>query len=471
MQINLFSLQIEKGNEGNNMAGEYKIMAEKILEQLGGASNIVAYTHCMTRLRVTPKDESIVNKAAIKKIDGVVGLVEEETLQIIIGPGKVNKVTEEFGKLIDAAGGIDLKGKAADKKAEINKKNATPFKLFLRKISSIFIPLIPALVASGLITGISKAIIQAGWLDAESQIAMILTVIGGGLFGYLGILVGINAAKEFGGSPALGGLAGILIINPASAGIELFGTALLPGRGGLIGVLLAAIFIALVEKRVRKYVPASLDIIITPTVSLLITGIITYLVFMPIGGFVSDVITKGLTSLLDVGGAFAGFVLGATFLPLVVTGLHQGLTPIHLELINTLGDDPLLPILAMGGAGQVGAAFAIYVKTKKTRLKRAIGGGLPSGMLGIGEPLIFGVTLPLGRPFLTACLGAGVGGAFQAMFNVATVAIGVSGLPLAFIVNGGEVLLYLAGLLIAYGAGFLFTYLFGYNDSMAGEFE
>ncbi|GHH97756.1 PTS transporter subunit EIIC [Neobacillus kokaensis] len=453
------------------MAGENKVLAEKILEQLGGAKNIANYTHCMTRLRVTPNDESLVDKAALKKIDGVLGLVEEETLQIIIGPGKVNRVTEEFGKLIDASGGIDLNEKAAANKAEINKKNATPFKLFLRKISSIFIPLIPALVASGLITGISKAIIQAGWLAADSQVAMILTVIGGGLFGYLGILVGINAAKEFGGSPALGALAGILIINPAAAGIKLFGMELLPGRGGLIGVMFAAIFIALVEKRVRRYVPQALDIIITPTVALLITGIVTYLVFMPLGGFISDGITKGLTAVLDMGGVVAGFVLGATFLPLVVTGLHQGLTPIHLELINSIGNDPLLPILAMGGAGQVGAAFAIYFKTKKKRLKNAIGGALPSGMLGIGEPLIFGVTLPLGRPFLTACLGAGVGGAFQAAFNIATVAIGVSGLPLAFIIVTGQVLLYLAGLLIAYAAGFVFTYLFGFKDEMAGEFD
>jgi PTS system sucrose-specific IIC component len=453
------------------MAGENKILAEKILEQLGGPENIVNYTHCMTRLRVTPKDESVINKAAIKKINGVLGVVEEETLQIILGPGKVNRVTEEFGRLIDEAGGIDLKELAAAKKAEINKKNATPFKLFLRKISSIFIPLIPALVASGLITGITKAIIQAGWLQATSQLAIILTVIGGGLFGYLGILVGTNAAKEFGGSPALGAIAGILIINPAVAGIKLFGEALLPGRGGLIGVLFAAIFIALVEKRVRRYVPQSLDLFVTPTVALLITGLVTYLVFMPLGGFVSDLITKGLTSLLNVGGVVAGFVLGATFLPLVITGLHQGLTPIHLELINRLGNDPLLPILAMGGAGQVGAAFAIYFKTKKKGLKRAIGGALPAGILGIGEPLMFGVTLPLGRPFLTACLGAGVGGAFQAAFHVATVAIGVSGLPLSFLVVSGQVLLYLVGVLIAYAAGFAFTYLFGYKDEMAGEFE
>jgi sucrose PTS system EIIBCA or EIIBC component len=453
------------------MAGENKVLAEQILEQLGGTANIVNYTHCMTRLRVTPKDESLVNNAAIKKIDGVLGLVEEETLQIILGPGKVNRVTEEFGKLIDAAGGIDLKQKAASNKADINKKNATPFKLFLRKISSIFIPLIPALVASGLINGISKAIIQAGWLAADSQLAMILTVIGGGLFGYLSILVGLNAAKEFGGSPALGALAGILLMNPGSAGIKLFGEALVPGRGGLIGVLFAAIFIAIVEKRVRRYVPQSLDIIVTPTIALLVTGIITYLVFMPIGGFISDAITKGLTAVLNYGGAVAGFVLGATFLPLVVTGLHQGLTPIHLELINKIGNDPLLPILAMGGAGQVGAAFAIYFKTKKPRLKRAIGGGLPSGILGIGEPLIFGVTLPLGRPFLTACLGAGVGGAVEAAFHVATTAIGVSGLPLAFLVTTGHVFLYLLGVFVAYAAGFVFTYLFGFKDEMAGEFD
>jgi len=445
-------------------------LAKQIIEQLGGPNNIASYTHCMTRLRVTPKDGSLVNKAAIKKIDGVIGLVEQETLQIILGPGKVNKVTEEFGKLVEASE-IDLTERAAQKKSELKEKNATPFKMILRRIASIFIPLIPALVASGLITGVTKAIIQAGWMSGESQIALILTTIGGGLFAYLGILVGINAAKEFGGSPALGGLAGILIINPAVAGISLFGEELVPGRGGLIGVLMAAIFIAFVEKRVRRFVPQSLDIILTPTIALLITGIVTYILFMPIGGFISEGITKGLLAVLDMGGIVAGFVLGATFLPLVVTGLHQGLTPVHLELINTIGDDPLLPILAMGGAGQVGAAFAIYLKTKKTRLKRAIGGSLPSGILGIGEPLIFGVTLPLGRPFLTACLGAGIGGAFQAYFNIATIAVGVSGLPLSFLVHAQQIVLYLVGLFIAYVAGFIFTYLFGFNDGMAGEFD
>lgn len=453
------------------MSNENKMTAQQIADCMGGSENVASFTHCMTRLRVTPVDRKRVDTNAIKKIDGVFGVVEEETIQVILGPGKVNKVAEEFKRIMDAPAEHTLQERAAAKKSELAERNATPFKRFLRKIASIFIPLIPALVASGLITGISKAIIQAGWLDAESQVALLLTAIGSGLFAYLGILVGLNAAKEFGGSPALGALAGILVINPAIEGITLFGEALVPGRGGLIGILFAAIFIAYLERWIRKGVPQSLDIIVTPTIALLITGIVTYVIFMPIGGFISEAITGGLLAILEVGGIVAGFVLGATFLPLVVTGLHQGLTPIHLELLNSIGDDPLLPILAMGGAGQVGAAFAIYMKTKKKRLKRAIGGSLPSGMLGIGEPLIFGVTLPLGRPFLTACLGAGVGGAFQAHFTIATSAIGVSGLPLSFIVLPHQILLYLVGLIIAYTAGFVFTYLFGFKDEMAKEFD
>ncbi|GAA4723309.1 PTS transporter subunit EIIC [Brevibacillus fulvus] len=452
-------------------ADKNKVLASQILEKLGGKENIGTFTHCMTRLRVMPRNQQLVDMQGLKQIDGVIGVVENETLQIILGPGTVNKVSAEFASLVGSGTEIDLKERAKQTKSALAEKNATPFKRLLRRISSIFIPLIPALVASGLISGISKGVVQAGWLPADSLVASVLNVIGSGLFAYLGILVGTNAAKEFGGSPALGALAGILIISPDVAKITLFGESLLPGRGGLIGVLIAAIFMAYVEQRIRRFVPAALDIIVTPTLTLLITGIFTYLIFMPIGGWISTAITSGLLAILHFGGVVAGFVLGATFLPLVVTGLHQGLTPIHLELINSIGNDPLLPILAMGGAGQVGAAFAIYMKTKKKGLKRAVGGALPAGMLGIGEPLIFGVTLPLGRPFLTACLGAGVGGAFQAAFNVATVAVGVSGLPLTFLVLTHQILLYLLGLLVAYAAGFVFTYFFGFKDEMASEFQ
>jgi len=450
-------------------------LAREILEQLGGADNIADVASCMTRLRVKPADYSKVNIAGIKKIDGVLGVVEQETLQIILGPGIVTKVANEVSEItgksasvVDESDPNPFEGLAGRTKDDLNKKNATPFKLFLRRIASIFIPLIPAIVASGLIAGLTNVIVRSG-ADPESTIVQVLNLIGWGIFGYLGVFVGINTAREFGGSPALGGAAGILIINPGLANITLFGEALVPGRGGLIGVMLAAVFIAFLEKRIRKFVPSSLDIIITPTLALLVTGVATLFVLQPVGGFVSDMITKGLLGILDVGGVVAGLVLAGTFLPLVVTGLHQGLTPVHMELINTIGDDPLLPILAMGGAGQVGAAFAIYFKTKNERLKKVIKGGLPVGMLGIGEPLIFGVTLPLGRPFITACLGAAVGGAFQAFFKIATIAIGVSGIPLAFLVHTNQIFLYLLGLLVAYVFGFIFTWTFGFNDEMAKD--
>ena len=273
---------------------KYASLAEELLGKLGGASNVADAAHCMTRLRVLPIDRSKVKMEDIKNTEGVFGVIEEETIQIVLGPGVVNKVHTEFEKLLgEASGDLNLKEVASKNKSEIDRKNAKPFKLFLRRIASIFIPLIPALVASGLITGITKAIVQAGWLAAESQLAIILTVIGSGLFAYLGILVGSNAAKEYGGSPALGALAGILVINPAVGDISLFGENLLPGRGGLIGVLFAAIFIALVEKQVRKFIPQSLDIILTPTIALLITGIVTYIVFVPLGGFLSNAITTG----------------------------------------------------------------------------------------------------------------------------------------------------------------------------------
>ncbi|SMO92346.1 PTS transporter subunit EIIC [Melghirimyces algeriensis] len=459
--------------------GNEKQLAEHLMKHLGGSRNIQSLTHCMTRLRIQTADADQVELKAIKNLDGVMGVVEDETLQIILGPGTVTKVCNHLSEMMDREIGKNdtdgqeddpFAGLAQQTKQDLKQKNSTPFKMFLRRIASIFIPLIPAIVASGLIAGITNIIVRLG-VDEKATIITILSTIGWGLFTYLGVFVGINTAKEFGGTPALGGAAGILIINPSIENISLFGEQLSPGTGGLIGVMLAAVFIAWMEKQVRKIVPTSLDIIVTPTISLLITGFVTYLVLQPIGGWISQWITDGLTSLLDMGGAVAGAVLAGTFLPLVVTGLHQGLTPIHMELINSTGVDALLPILAMGGCGQVGAAFAIYLKTKDQKLKKVIKGGLPVGILGIGEPLIYGVTLPLGRPFLTACLGAAVGGVVQAIFDVATIAIGVSGLPLTFLVLADQIVYYLFGLALAYLFGFLFTYWFGFREEMTKAFK
>lgn len=445
------------------MPTKEQLVAQSILEQVGGRENIAGAAVCMTRLRLRVVDQTRVNKESLKKLEAVLGVVEQGgQLQIILGPGVVNKVGSEFSRLT----GLQL-GEVQDVKTSVQDRHSTPFTGFLRKLSSIFVPLIPAIVASGMVAGLTNIAIRSG-ADPQGTFIGILNVIGWGIFSYLGIFVGINAAKEFGGTPSMGGLAGVLLMNPAIATIKINQLALVPGRGGLVGVLLVAWFMSVVEKQLRKWVPNAVDIIVTPALTLLFTGFATYYLLQPVGGYVSDGIVAFFKILLDMGGLFAGFILSSTFLPVVMTGLHQGLVPVHMEFLNTLKENPLLPILAMAGAGQVGAAFAIYFKTKNAKLKNVVKGALPVGLLGIGEPLIFGVTLPLGRPFITACIGSGFGGAVQALLQVKSIAIGVSGLPLVFLIQQGSVVNYLIGLFVAYLAGFIVTWVVGFNDPAEG---
>ena len=196
------------------------------------------------------------------------------------------------------------------------------------------------------------------------------------------------------------------------------------------------------------------------------------MLIQPIGGYFTAGITNGINAIIEYGGVVAGFnTLRTTFLPLGNGRYDHGLTPIHMELISSTGVTILLPILAMAGAGQVGAAIAIFVKTKNKKLRNVIKGGLPVGFLGIGEPLLYGVTLPLGRPFLTACaFGGAMGGAFQAFAKTASTGIGVSGLSLIPLIDG-KYLMYFLGLLVAYAFGFIFTYLFGFKDEMADNIK
>lgn len=416
----------------------------------------------MTRLRLTLHDPAVADLKTLKSIPGVLGaVVDENEYQVVLGPGRVVAVAAAVNLLLARADSPETMKEAVSMQPVKNSHSL--IKPFLKRLSAIFVPLIPITVASGMIAGITNIAVKLG-ADPQSVVIQILAALGWGVFGYLTIFVGFQTAREFGGTPAMGGLAGVILINPAIAGIQIDGMAMLPGRGGVVGVLLVAGFMVWLEKKIRPRVPAALDILITPTLTVLIGGLTAYLVLQPIGGLLSDGVIGFLRMLLDVGGVVAGGILAGFFLPLVMTGLHQGLTPIHMELLQTLKANPLLPVLAMAGAGQVGASLAILIKTRNTRLKQIIKGALPVGFMGIGEPLIFGVTLPLGRPFFTACAGAAVGGAWQAVMQVESVAMGVSGLPLAFLIRGDQVLTYLTGLLLAYAGGFIITLVCGFAD-------
>lgn len=470
-------------------------LAERIIAAVGGMDNIDSVMNCMTRVRIKVLDENKVDDQELRHIDGVMGVIHDERIQVVVGPGTVNKVANHMAELSGVKLGdtiphnhndsekMDYKSYAADK-AKANKeahkakqKNGKLNKV-LKSIANIFIPLIPAFIGAGLIGGIAAVLsnlMVAGYISGAwiTQLITVFNVIKDGMLAYLAIFTGINAAKEFGATPGLGGVIGGTTLLTGIAGKNILmnvftGEPLQPGQGGIIGVIFAVWILSIVEKRLHKIVPNAIDIIVTPTIALLIVGLLTIFIFMPLAGFVSDSLVSVVNGIISIGGVFSGFIIGASFLPLVMLGLHHIFTPIHIEMINQSGATYLLPIAAMAGAGQVGAALALWVRCKRnTTLRNTLKGALPVGFLGIGEPLIYGVTLPLGRPFLTACIGGGIGGAvIGGIGHIGAKAIGPSGVSLLPLISDNMYLGYIAGLLAAYADGFVCTYLFGTTKAM-----
>lgn len=443
--------------------------AAAILPLVGGPANVLTVAHCMTRLRLGLRDRDLVDEDALRALPAVLGVVaDDDSYQIVLGPGTVARVTPEFEALLTPmAERLALRG--AELKADRTRRNATPLKLLLRRVADIFVPLIPALIGCGVIAGLNGLLVNLGVLTG---ITPALAAIAGGFMALIAVFVGYNTAKEFGGTPILGGAVAAVVVYAGVAKVTVFGMTLAPGQGGVLGALAAALLGTYVEKWCRRWVPTALDVLVTPTLTVLLTGLVTLYALMYAAGELSSAIGTAANWLLSTTGAFAGLVLGALFLPLVMLGLHQALIPIHTTLIEQQGYTVLLPVLAMAGAGQVGAALAVYVRLRHdTSLRTTIRSALPAGLLGVGEPLIYGVSLPLGRPFLTACAGGAAGGAFIGFFSmlgdrVGSTAIGPSGWALFPLLSGNRGLgltaaIYAGGLLTGYAVGFAATYFFG----------
>ncbi|RSS50456.1 PTS transporter subunit EIIC [Streptomyces sp. WAC01280] len=459
-----------------------RAIAAAILPLVGGAENISSVAHCMTRLRLGLRDRSLVQDEALKALPSVMGVVEDDTYQIVLGPGTVARVTPEFEALVAEAPqhtAEELADRGAALKAAQKQKNATPFKLFLRRIANIFVPLIPALIGCGIIAGLNGLLINLGWLPGVTPA---LAAMASGFMALIAVFVGYNTAKEFGGTAILGGAVAAIIVFPGVAKIEAFGQTLSPGQGGVLGALGAAVLAVYVEKWCRRWVPEALDVLVTPTLTVLISGLVTIFGLMFVAGEISTAIGEFANWLLANAGAGAGFLLGGLFLPLVMLGLHQALIPIHTTLIEQQGYTVLLPILAMAGAGQVGAAMAVYLKLPRNgSIRRTIKSALPAGFLGVGEPLIYGVSLPLGRPFITACVGGAFGGGFIGLFSmlgdsVGSTAIGPSGWALFPLLDGNKglgetIAIYAGGLLVGYAVGFVATYFWGFSRELLEEFN
>ncbi|MFF8290877.1 PTS transporter subunit EIIC [Streptomyces sp. NPDC016309] len=454
-------------------ASDPRTTAADLLPLVGGAGNVTTVAHCMTRLRLGLRDRTLVSDEALRAHPAVLGVVEDgASYQIVLGPGTVARVTPEFEALL-------LRSRGAALRAGRKARNATPAKLLLRRVANIFVPLIPALIGCGIIAGFNGLLLNLHRLPALTPA---LTAIASGFMALIAVFVGVNTATEFGGTPVLGGAVAAIVVFPGVAKVEAFGQQLAPGQGGVLGALAAALLAVRIEKWCRRRVPESLDVLLTPTLTVLLSGLVTVYGLMFLAGEVSAAIGNAADWLLVRGGAAAGFVLGGLFLPLVMVGLHQALIPIHATLIEQQGHTVLLPILAMAGAGQVGAAAAVYVRLRRnTAIRRTIRSALPAGLLGVGEPLIYGVSLPLGRPFVTACVGGAFGGGFVGLFGmlgepVGATAIGPSGWALFPLLAGGTglgttIAVYAGGLLTGYVAGFLVTYCFGFGRTLLEEFD
>ena len=421
----------------------------------------------MTRLRLLLIERNDYMIEALKKIDGVLGVnVDGDEVQVILGAGRATSVTTAVNQILEATNTVKVgEVKIGDAKAlhdKIRARNATPVKLFFKKISSIFAPLIPGFIACGLITGLVSMAIKISPALADEPIIQLLMIAGNAVFWGMNLFVGVNASKIFGGAPILGGVLAALMTHPGLADVNIFGTPFVPGRGGIISVIIVAGFAAWLEKKLHKVIPEMFDLFLTPLFTILIAGTAAIFLLQPIGGAVSDIIGSAATTAIQSGGAIVGFILAGIWLPLVMLGIHQTMTPIHVDLISQFGVTILLPILAMAGAGQVGASIAVYFKTKNKFLKKTIASALPVGIMGVGEPLIYGVTFPLFKPFIGACIGGAFGGAIEASFMVGASTLGISGLPLAATTN--NIAVYFIGLLTAYIVGFIATWIIGFDD-------
>lgn len=469
-------------------------LVKVILKEVGGRNNVLAATNCMTRLRIDVKKDSLINDEVLKKIEGVMGIVHDKEgyVEVVVGPGKCRKCADICASMgipasaeVSAANSPSTSNDWQANKAAVKAgQKQGKVKTMLKTLGEIFVPLIPGVIAAGICSGVAVLLAQLVPNYAEipvwNIIYNLLTLINQGFLTYITAWAGYRAAEKFGATPILGGMLGMITtlggIDNISKAVGLYNeenalnAILRAGRGGVLAAIIGVWVLAQVEKWVRKRMPDSLDIVFTPLLTLFITIVPYIFLVMPATGLLSTglcwIVEQVCMSEILLVRVVAGFISSALFLPMVAMGMHHGLVALYTVQLETLGFVTLYPALAMAGAGQVGAAIALYLKAKKvnnTRIQSVIKGALPAGILGVGEPLIYGVTLPMGKPFFTAGLGAAFGGAFVMAMQVASTTWGPSGILAFFVMTGGpngavmSLVYYGIGLLISYVMGFIIT--------------
>ena len=453
------------------MALDYRKCAEEIFSHLGGKDNIISAAHCATRLRLVIADNSKIDAKALEEVEGVKGLFDSNgQLQLIIGTGTVNKVYDEFLAVtgLTAASKADVKAAAASRMPLWKKILKTP--------GDVFVPILPAIVASGLMMGLVEAIPKFWPAFGASDWYSFLDLVANTAFALLPVLVAISAARVFGGNIFLGAVIGLMMVHPAlinawtvgnyAAGeiptwhLFFFNVQQVGYQGHVIPVILAVLLMSTVEKWLHKKVPEMIDLFVTPLCTVLVTAFITFTIIGPIFSILENWVLAGAKWLAS--SLFGSLVMGAIYPWTVVMGLHHMYNVIEAGMIAQTGLNTWMPIASAANFAQFGACLAVALKVHNQKTKAV---ALPSSLsasLGITEPAIFGINFRFMKPFLCGMAGGAVGALFGALFGLGAPVYGVTGIPAIPAVN--NVPLYLVELLIAAGVAFALTWIIWKED-------
>ena len=423
---------------------DYRKTAQEILDQVGGSKNIVSAAHCATRLRLVIADNSKADKGAIENIDGVKGVFEASgQLQIILGTGTVNKVFDEF----IAIAGITASSKAEAKEAAAQKQNV--FMRAIKLLGDIFVPIIPAIVASGFLMGIMNSLdfmINNGFIsmDTSSSIYVFANLFSNTAYTFLQILIAFSAAKAFGANPYLGAVIGMIMINPAlqnaytvaTEGVQqtqsvffgLYDIDMVGYQGHVIPVVIAVWLLSVIEKKLHKIVPEVLDLFVTPLVSVFVTGYLTLSIIGPVFVWAENAILGGIQWMLTLPLGIGSLIMGGLYAPTVVTGIHQMYTAIDIGQIAQYGVTYWLPLASAANVAQGAAALAVALKSRDKKIKSLALPSSLSAFMGITEPAIFGVNLRFFKPFIAGCIGGGCGALYASLVHLGAKGTGVTGI-------------------------------------------
>ncbi|MBC1292951.1 PTS trehalose transporter subunit IIBC [Listeria booriae] len=450
-----------------------------IIAAIGGEDNINMATHCISRLRFQLKDESIVDEAALKEIDIVRGNFSSNgQYQVVIGQGTVDKAYEELIRQ------TNVKEVTTAELKEENAKKLNPLQKIVKMLADVFIPILPAIVASGLLLGINNVLVGVGiFVEGKSLVDMypnlagiagMISMIAGTAFAFLPALVGWSAVKYFGGNPLMGIVLGLVLVNPAlmsayDIGVKephywnFFGleVAQIGYQGQVLPVLVAAWVYATIEKGLRRVIPDAFQLLIVAPVTLLVTSALSLIAIGPITLAISNWITDGIVSLSNVSPMITGILFGACFALLVITGMHHAFLAVNLQLISTTGRTMFWPIQALSDTAQGSAALAMAFVTRDKKNRSIALTSALSAYLGITEPAMFGVNLRAKYAFVCSMIGAGLAGGFIAYNGVISQSIGVSGLFSILSITRAGWSAYAIGMVIAIGVPFVLTFIIG----------